>query len=173
LATHENKRKLCFVVGPIGPVGSPTRVHADWLLQGTIQPVFEATFSDFSVERADKIALPGMIDSQVIVRLLDAELVIADMSLANVNAFYEMGIRHMAQKPIIHMYLEGSEIPFDVKLYRAIPFSITHPDHLRTAQDNLRNAITEAVAQGLLSTILLRGHEGTSDLSSMPLRNSN
>jgi hypothetical protein len=45
------------------------------------QPVFENNFTDFKVERADKITSPGMIDSQVINRLLDAPLVIADMSL--------------------------------------------------------------------------------------------
>lgn len=142
----ENK-KTCFVVGPIGGVGTPTRTHADWLLEGIIIPVFEKHFSDFIVERADKITQPGMIDAQVITRLLDSALVIADMSLLNANAFYEMGIRHMAQKPIIHMFLDGSEIPFDVKPYRAIPFSVVHPKDLVDAQEALRNAITDAIAE--------------------------
>jgi hypothetical protein len=62
-----------------------------------------------------------MIDSQIITSLLDAELVIADLSFLNPNAFYEIGIRHMVQKPIIHMFIEGTDLPFDVKPFRGDP----------------------------------------------------
>jgi hypothetical protein len=86
-----------------------------------------------------------MIYSQVINRLLDAELVIADMSLLNANAFYEMGIRHMKQKPIIHMYRAGDPIPFDVAPHRAIPFSYSHPDDLTNAQALLKTAVDEVL----------------------------
>jgi hypothetical protein len=137
--------KLCFVVSPIGPPGGPERIHADWLLKGIVEPVFAEHFKEFRVERSDKINVPGMIDSQVINRLLDAELVIADMSMLNANAFYEMGIRHMKQKPIIHMYQEGGKIPFDVAPHRAIPFSYVHPDDLEGAKRNLKNAVEEAL----------------------------
>lgn len=131
----------CFVVGPIGDSGSPTRGHADWLFEGIIAPVFAEHFTDFEVVRSDKIAQPGMIDSQVINHLLDAELVIADMSSLNANAFYEIGLRHMERKPIIHMFRAGEMIPFDVKPYRAIPFSFEHPKHLSEAREYLRQAI--------------------------------
>ena len=140
--------KLCFVVSPIGAPNGPERIHADWLLKGIIEPVFKEHFPDFRVERADKINAPGMIDSQVINRLLDAELVIADMSLLNANAFYEMGIRHMKQRPIVHMYRAGDTIPFDVAPHRAIPFSYTHPDDLVSAQAKLKAAIEEVLKPG-------------------------
>jgi hypothetical protein len=134
-------RRTCFVVGPIGADGSPTRGHADWLLDEIIKPVFEAHFKDFDVVRSDKIAEPGMIDSQVINRLLDAELVIADMSLLNPNAFYEIGLRHMERKPIIHIFRAGEVIPFDVKPYRAIPFAFEHPKQRFEARDQLKQAV--------------------------------
>jgi hypothetical protein len=137
--------KLCFVVSPIGTTGSADRIHADWLLKGIIEPVFRQHFKEFRVERADKINAPGMIDSQVINRLLDSELVIADMSLLNANAFYEMGIRHMKQRPIIHMYRTGEPIPFDVAPHRAIPFSYAHPDDLVTAQIALKASVDEVI----------------------------
>src|ERR1700728_145752 len=82
--------KNCFVVGPIGDEGRPARGHADWLLDEIITPVFTEHFKDFEVIRSDRIAQPGMIDSQVINHLLDADLVIADLSLLNANAFYEI-----------------------------------------------------------------------------------
>jgi hypothetical protein len=141
-------QQLCFVVSPIGAVGGPERAHADWLLKGIIEPVFAQHFKDYIVERADKINVPGMIDSQVINRLIDADLVIADMSLLNANAFYEMGIRHMKQKPIIHMYRAGDKIPFDVAPYRAISFSYAHPDDLLAAQVLLKAAVDEVIKPG-------------------------
>jgi hypothetical protein len=55
------EKKLCFVIGPIGDVGTDIRQHADWLLDGIIEPVFAEHFPDFKPERADKIGAPGMI----------------------------------------------------------------------------------------------------------------
>jgi hypothetical protein len=95
----EPKKKLCFVIGPIGDAGTSTRTHADWLLKAIIQPVFATHFPDFRVERADQIAAPGSISSQVINRLWEAPLVIADMTLHNANAFYELAIRHAVRLP--------------------------------------------------------------------------
>lgn len=133
--------RICFVASPIGDEGTPMRAHADWLLDEIIAPVFVQHFKDFEVVRADRIAQPGMIDSQVINYLLTAELVIADLSFQNPNVFYEVGLRHMEQKPIIHMFLAGEVIPFDVKPYRAIPFALQHPKQLSEARDLLKKAV--------------------------------
>jgi hypothetical protein len=89
-------------------------------LEGIIEPVMKH-FPEFTVKRADEDPRPGLIDSQLIGDLLNADLVIADLSFLNPNVFYEIGIRHMAQKPIIHMQLTTEKPPFDVSLYRAIP----------------------------------------------------
>jgi hypothetical protein len=143
-----SKSKTCFVVGPIGDHGSATRGHADWLLDEIIMPVFAQHFADFEVTRSDKISQPGMIDSQMINHLLDADIVVADMSLLNPNAYYEIGLRHMERKPIIHMFRAGEIIPFDVKPYRAIPFSFEHPKLRYEARGLLREAVEAALAPG-------------------------
>jgi hypothetical protein len=141
------KSKLCFVVGPIGAPGSDTRNHADLLLEFIIKPVL-MDFPDYLVKRQDEDSKPGMIDSQVITALRDAELVIADLSHLNPNAFYEIGIRHMVAKPVIHMQLEDQRIPFDLSLYKTVPFSFSNPAAYRSAQDMLKAQISEAVANG-------------------------
>jgi hypothetical protein len=99
----DNSKKLCFVIGPIGSEGSDERRHANWLLNGIIKPVFSAHFPGYEVQRADEIVAPGSINSQVITRIMDASLVIVDMSMHNANAFYELAIRHMVGLPTIHM----------------------------------------------------------------------
>jgi hypothetical protein len=141
-----NPERLCFVIGPIGDEGTETRLHADWVLQGIIQPIFKKHFNEYQVERADQIVAPGSINSQVINRLLDAPLVIADMSFHNANAFYELAIRHMVQLPTIHMIRVGDKIPFDVAPYRAIPFSYASPDALEQAKRDLKSAVEHVIA---------------------------
>jgi hypothetical protein len=138
-------KKLCFVVGPIGANDSEIRVHADWLLEEIIQPVM-AEFADFEVKRADQDHRPGLIDAQLISDLLNAELVIPDLSSLNPNAFYEIGIRHMAQKPIIHMQIVGEQIPFDVSLYRSIKFSRRKPSDIREARAALKAQVKVAIS---------------------------
>ena len=106
-------KKLCFVIGPIGEAETESRIHADWLLEGIIKPVMKE-FAGFTAKRADHDPTPGLIDAQLINDLLNADLVIADLSFLNPNVYYEIGIRHMAQKPIIHMQLATQKPPFDL-----------------------------------------------------------
>lgn len=136
--------KRCFVVGPLGDDDSEDRIHADWLLEEIIQPVFAQDFKDYIVDRADRISVPGRIDAQVISALLEADLVIADLTTLNPNAFYEIGIRHMTQKPVIHVHLEGQRIPFDVASFRSIKFSRARPRDLRAARAELKKAVAAA-----------------------------
>jgi hypothetical protein len=148
VSTKETTGKLCFVVSPIGNDDSEDRIHADWLLDEIVRPVF-ADRSDFVVKRGDQFSEPGLIDSQVIDALLNSELVIADLSTLNPNVFYEIGIRHMAQKPIIHMHIAGGDrIPFDVSLFRTIEFSRLRPRDLEVARARLQEAVSAVLADG-------------------------
>lgn len=146
MAKSPGKPKSCFVVGPIGDDDSDDRIHADWLLEEIIQPVFDEHFQHFTVQRADMISNPGRIDEQVITALLTADLVIADLTTLNPNAFYEIGIRHTIQKPIIHMHLEGQRIPFDISSFRSIKFSRKKPKDLRAAREQLKSFVETVVA---------------------------
>lgn len=142
LAPKKEAQKLCFVVGPIGDDDSEDRIHADWVLEEIILPVFEEHFTEFRVERADKVSNPGRIDEQIITALLSADLVIADLTTLNPNAFYEIGIRHTIQKPIIHMHLEGQRIPFDIASFRSIKFARKWPKDIRIARAALKEFVT-------------------------------
>jgi hypothetical protein len=141
-------QKLCFVIGPIGRHKSDERAHADRLLKEIIKPTFSKHFRSFKVERADHIARPGMIDSQVITHLIEADLVVADLTTRNANAFYELGIRHMLQKPIIHLFRRGDDIPADVAPYRAVEFAYDDKRDLQDAKIALRKAVTEVLRPG-------------------------
>jgi hypothetical protein len=130
----KEEAKLCFVIGPIGDEHTPVRTNADWLLKGIVKPTLAAPPFDYSVRRADEFTEPGLITDQVIAATLDAALVVADLTGWNPNAFYELAIRHMVGKPVIHMIRTGEKPPFDVKDYRAITYSIDHPNDVEQAR---------------------------------------
>jgi len=141
-------QKLCFVIGPIGDPGTEIRTHADLLLDGIIRPVFAEHFSHFKVQRADEIKAPGDINSQIINRLMDAELVIADMSMHNANTFYELAVRHMVRLPTIHIIRNDEKIPFDVAPYRAIHFSRQEFKDVSSARSELKSVVDEVIVPG-------------------------
>ena len=68
----------------------------DKTYKNLIKPAVEA--SGFQCIRADEIQDSGLIDKSMYALLIKADLVIADISTANPNAIYELGIRH-AVKP--------------------------------------------------------------------------
>jgi hypothetical protein len=145
-----SEKKLCFVIGPIGEPNTDVRRHADWLFQGIIKPVFAGYFRDeFEVPvRADQIVAPGSINTQVITRLLQVPLVIADLSLHNANAFYELAIRHMVRLPTIHMIHKEWKLPFDVAPFRAISFSRDDYADLEAARASLKSTVEEVMKPG-------------------------
>ncbi len=48
-------------------------------------------------------------------------MVIADLTGANPNVYYELAIRHAVKKPIIQLISKGEKLPFDVGDMRTIP----------------------------------------------------
>ena len=139
------KRRTCFVIGPIGMTGSETRKAADYLLNGIIKPAIES-FLSIRVWRADEDNQPGMITDKLITDLFDSDLVIADLSELNPNAFYELGIRHAAEKPTIHMAATGTKLPFDNLGHRAIFFDRNDWHSIEAARKALADQCEEALA---------------------------
>lgn len=110
--------KKCFVITPIGVDGSVERRAADGILDAAIIPTL-AKF-EFSVEVAHRLSSPGSINRQVITRLLEADLVVANLSFLNPNVFYELAVRHSARKPVISIAVDGTKLPFDLADERTI-----------------------------------------------------
>lgn len=112
--------KECFIITPIGGRGSETRRETDGLIKNVFEPVL-AKF-EFSPVPAHQISESGSITRQILKRLLEAELVIANLTDLNPNVMYEVGIRHCARKPMIVVAKEGTILPFDLSDERTIFF---------------------------------------------------
>ena len=116
--------KACFVISPIGIPDSETRKRSDLVLRYIIKPA--VTECGYKATRADEMPDPGMITSQVIQRILNDPLVVADLSEHNANVFYELALRHATKKPLVQLIAKGERIPFDVAGMRTI--TVDHRD---------------------------------------------
>lgn len=148
--------KICFVIAPIGEATSDTRKRSDQVLRHVIEPV--AVETGYRAIRADRISEPGLITTQVIKHIMDAPLVIADLTGHNPNVFYELAIRHAVGKPLVQIIRKGETIPFDVAGMRTV--AIDHQD-----LDSVAEAKTEIIKQ-------IRAVEGDPSLVHSPISTS-
>lgn len=116
--------KVCFVIAPIGEPESEIRKRSDKVLKHVIKPAVKGC--GYEAQRADEISDPGIITTQVIQKLIDAPLVVADLTGWNPNVFYELAVRHAFGKPVIQLIQRGEKIPFDVATMRTI--QLDHQD---------------------------------------------
>jgi hypothetical protein len=116
------KKKMCFVISPIGSNDSPQRKWADQCLKYIFKPSLEPL--GYNVIRADEISETGSITHQVLGRVTESELVIADLTDHNPNVFYELAVRDTIDRPVIRVIKVGQRIPFDVADLRTISIDL-------------------------------------------------
>lgn len=129
--------KKCFIISPIGEIGSDIRKRSDEILNHIIKPILKE--HNYDVLRADEISDFGLITNQIIEHIVYDDLVICDLTSKNPNVYYELAIRHVVQKPIIQIIDEDEELPFDVINTRTI--KINHKT--LTGADNAKRKIKE------------------------------
>jgi tetratricopeptide (TPR) repeat protein len=108
--------KTCFVVMGFGTktdYTKPKTFNLDKTYRNIIKPA--ALAAGFECMRADEIVHSGNINVPMYEQLLKADVVVADVSAYNCNAFYELGVRH-ALRPYTTIIIseDGLTFPFDV-----------------------------------------------------------
>lgn len=107
----------------------------------------------FQCYRADKELGGGIIMEEMLQKLKDAEIVIADLTGPNANVFYELGIAHMIKESkSVLLISQDDQLLFDVRSYRHFPYTIDDLQHL---QQRLINAVkTVTPARTRITTLL-------------------
>lgn len=117
---------LCFVLMPFG-------VKAD----ANGQPVdFDAVYRDLIAPavsdagmtplRADEEMAGGIIHKPMYERLILCEYAVADLTTANANVFYELGLRHAIREwSTVTIFAKGrGQLPFDIAPLRGLPYKL-------------------------------------------------
>lgn len=147
-------RPLLFVAMPFGRKADPAgqyEIDFDDLYARVIKEA--AAQAEVDVIRADEEAYGGFIHAAMYERLLLAEIVLADLTLANPNVYYELGIRHAARPhSTILMYARPSRLPFDLSPVRALAYDLKDgrlpDDHVGLLTATLRQRIEQVKVDG-------------------------
>lgn len=149
----QNKR--FFVACPLGNAESSERRKSDLVLKHIVYPALEGLIAERPEEvviRSDKIGDPGRITTQILHELVNADVVIADLTGTNPNVMYEVGIRQAQTKPYVLIAEDGQHLPFDLSDFRTVFYQLDL-DSVEEAQRTLRSHLTRALTGGGISTV--------------------
>jgi hypothetical protein len=139
-------RQHTFFVTRIGAAGSPERARADEMFEFVVAPAADAVGLD--AKRADLEPPVGRITPRIIETLVDSPVVIADLTGRNPNVYYELGIVHALNLPVVLLIDQVGDLPFDVKDESVIAVGDSGPLEAHRARD------TREQLQRALETVL-------------------
>jgi tetratricopeptide (TPR) repeat protein len=120
-------KPLCFVLMPFGtkPNIAGGTINFDLVYKKLIAPAIEQ--AGLEPLRADEEMTGGIIHKPMFERLIMCEYAVADLTTANANVFYELGVRHAVRpwSTVLLFAAGGSQLPFDVAPLRALPYTLT------------------------------------------------
>jgi len=147
------KKKTCFVVMGFGKKvdydgDRPRTLDLDASYEAIIKPAVSAC--GLECVRADEIMHSGIIDKAMYEMLLRADVVIADISTANPNALYELGVRH-ALRPSTTVVMKEQDGKFLFDLNHVNTLQYKHlGDDIGAKEAKAKTAALTALIQKLL-----------------------
>ena len=147
------EKKKCFVVMGFGEkTDLATGRTLD--LDKTYRIIIRKAVEEAGLEciRADDIKHSGLIDVPMYELLLTADIVIADISTANPNAIYELGVRH-ALRPHTTIIMAESQFKFPFDLSHIVIRPYDHlgkgidAEHADDVRKELKTAIHDLLAK--------------------------
>lgn len=110
------------------------------LYEQIVKPVVED--SNCRCERVDEQEFNGSIRDRILKNIREARFIIADVTEARPNCYYELGVAHALNKEVIHLAHSAQDIHFDVKDFN---FIIYHDG--RDLERKLRRRIRATVSK--------------------------
>jgi hypothetical protein len=132
---------VVFFVSPIGGDGSSQRHRSDVLIEYLLEPVIHEVDPKLKVVRADNMAQVGDINIGIIQHLLGSRVIVADTTGQNPNVYYEIGIAHGRNRPVIFLGDDPSKIPFDVRTQAHLILHGMEVDEIAQLKPRLRRAL--------------------------------
>ena len=123
----ENQKPVAFVIMPFGE--GFDEIY-NLFLVGAL------TEAGYEVSRADDLGGSQNIVKGIVRGIKNNDLIVADLTDSNSNVFYELGLAHALNKPVILLTQEIKDLPFDLKSYRVISYK-THFAHIKLAREEL------------------------------------
>ncbi len=123
--TGGGRPPLCFVVMPFGvkPDGQGGSVDFDAVYEELLMPAIRE--AQLEPLRADQELVGGLIHKPMFERVILADYAVADLTTANANVFYELGVRHAARPySTVLVSADVKRTPFDLASDRVLPYAL-------------------------------------------------
>ncbi len=108
----------CFVMMPFGT----------WM-DAYYREIFVPAIREAGLEpiRADELFSTGSVIEQIWEQISRAKVLLADLTGKNANVFYELGLAHAANKPVVFTTGSLDDVPFDLRHLRVAVYDIRDP----------------------------------------------
>jgi tetratricopeptide (TPR) repeat protein len=128
------------------PTGGPD-INFDSVYEKAIRPAIEDAGMD--PIRADEELTGGIIQKPMFERLLLCEFALADLTTANPNVFYELGVRHAARPATtLAIFAKRQSLPFDIAYLRSLPYDLGEDNRFSVDEASaLRNTLTRRLKE--------------------------
>ncbi|HEX8707468.1 MAG TPA: TRAFs-binding domain-containing protein [Pyrinomonadaceae bacterium] len=140
-------KPLCFVLMPFGKKADAAGATVDFdaVYRELIAPGIAA--AGLESLRADEEMTGGIIHKPMFERLILCEYAVADLTTANANVFYELGLRHAVRRwSTVLIFSRNTRLPFDVGLLRALPYELG-ADGLPSNAESDRQALVKRLIE--------------------------
>jgi hypothetical protein len=116
-----------------------------------LAPVFRALkvvarWHNLTLRRADSLAKPGNVIEHVWEEIYNADLIVADLTGANANVFYELGLAHALGRPAVLLSRSKHSGVFDVASLRQIRYQLSRRglEQFKTEMSSIFSDLAEA-----------------------------
>lgn len=108
----------CFVMMPFG----------EWM-DAYYREIYVPAIREAGMEpvRADELFSTGSVIEQIWEQISRAKVLLADLTGKNANVFYELGLAHAANKPVVFTTGALDDVPFDLRHLRIALYDIRDP----------------------------------------------
>ena len=130
----------CFVLMPFGEWFD--RYYAEIYVPALKDAGFEPV-------RADSLFTSGSVMEQICEQIQKSKVLLAELTGKNPNVFYEMGVAHALQKPVVFVSGNIDDVPFDVRHLRVVIYDVREPKW----DEKLRKQITAYIKNARLDPI--------------------
>lgn len=96
------------------------------------------------VKRGDEKAISGDIFPVILKMIVEARIIIANISGRNPNVFYELGIAHALSKTVILLAHNKSDVPFDIRAKQIVFYN---------SNEDLRNGLEMMLPRALVPAL--------------------
>lgn len=154
--------KICFVAMPFGKKNvtddtSTRLVDFDAIYRDVFKPaIANAQLPEggtLEPRRVDEDPFSAAISQEMFQYLEHSRMVLVDITTANANVFYELGVRHRASASgtIIFRQL-AAKIPFDINQIKAFPYEYEPQEQATRSREAITHSLTESLKYNRLDS---------------------